>query len=244
MSAVVRTLSNQAPIADLGSINQRAGRQGESYVHRVYDSHRSLCDEGSVWTGVNATSETGISASVATQYSGTASAYVALRNTDTSDVTGKRIYPLYMKFRTVTAPASATRWLGVIDIDNVLTRFTSGGTAITPANANMTSNNASIAALNVGALTTVAISSAGRVIARPYFRSVIPVVGDDYLVVFGGDGINMANDVINGSNPCKATIVVPPVVLGASHVLTLSVFGASNSITGWATEFEIVWVER
>lgn len=246
MGKVARSISSIPVTLDTGVSDFRTGRWGDIIVSHSLFGAQGLADEGAIFVGVNPTSETGVSASVATAYSGTASGYVALRNTDSgSDVsTAKRIYPIYMKFRTVTAPASATRWLGVIDVDNVLTRFTSGGSTITPTNVNMASSNTCVGALNVGALTTVAGSSALRTISRPEFRPVIPVVGDTYVITFGMPSGSVGNDVLNGTNPVNAVYPAPPVVLAPNHVLVLSVFGASNSITGWAAEFEVCWAER
>lgn len=219
---------------------------GRLKIANYFYGSLASADEGQVFMGVNPTIGTGVSASVATQYSATASAYVSLRNSDTGtdgSGTAKRVIPLYMRFITVTAPASATAWSGVLEIDNVLSRFTNGGSSITPVNPNMVKSSTGIGKLDVGALTTVALSSSGRSLSRIRFRPVIPVAGDSYTIVFGAPESPEANDVVNGSNPCHASFLAPPIVLGPQHCMTLSVFGASNSITGWATEFEVVWLE-
>jgi hypothetical protein len=244
MSLTSRSLPTKR--ADAFSLDFSATPYGDVRVVNPLSGLQQACDEGAYFTAVNATSETGISASIATAYSATASAYVALRNTDAnSDASsGKRIFLDYIKMRCTVAPASATRWLGVIDIDSVLTRFTSGGTPITPANSNMAVNSTSIAAVNVGALTTVALSSAGRTVSRISFRTVIPVVGDTYIITFGGVDKPTGAGVVNGTNPQIITYNAPPVVLPANGVMCLSVFGASNAATGWAGEFEMGWLER
>ena len=247
MGKVARRIQSVPVTLDLGGSDVRVGRYGDTISSTSFYEALGLADEGSVWLGTNPTSESGISASVATAYSATASGFVSLQNRDSGSDSGvaKCIYPVYLKFRTVTAPASATRWLGVIDVDNVLSRYTSGGTAITPSNVNMNvSNTGSVATLNVGALTTVALSSGGRTFARPEFRPVIPVAGDTYIVSFGCPSGSVGNDALNGTNPVNAQYPCAPLVIGPGHTMVLSVFGASNAITGWAAEFEICWVER
>jgi hypothetical protein len=208
--------------------------------------YQEASDEGSYFTAVNATSGTGISASIATAYSATASAFVALRNNDSNPDSGagKRITLDYLKFTTRTAPASATNWFAVIDIDNVQTRFTSGGTVVTPQNPNMQANNTSVALLNVGALTTAALSASARTVGRIQFRTAIPVVGDTYVITFGGIDKPTGGGVINGSNAQLLTYNAPPVILGQNGVVCISVFGAANAVTGWNAEFEFGWVER
>ena len=246
MPKALRSLSSTAVTNDTNNVDFRGGRYGELAVNPVHSGIYAAADEGSVFGGYNPTIATGVTASVATQYSATASSYVSLRNSDTNSdaASGKRIYPLWMRFRTVTAPASATNWFGVIEVDNVLTRFTSGGSSISPVNLNIGASSTGIGKLDVGALTTVAVSSAGRSLTRLEFRSVIPVVGDEYYIIFGQPQGMPSNDVVNGTNPAHCSYLVAPVVLTPSSCLTLSVFGASNAITGWATEFEIVWMER
>lgn len=210
-----------------------------------YTGPQGVCDEGQYFVAVNPTSGTGISASIATAYSGTASAFIALRNNDTNtDVTGKRIMMDYIKMTIRTAPANATNWFAVIDVDNVQARFTSGGSAITPANANMASSTGSISLLNVGTLTTVALSGSGRTLGRIQFRTAIPVVGDTYIITFGGVDKPSGGGVLNGSNAQILTYSVPPMILNQNACMCVSVFGASNSATGMNAEFEMGWYER
>lgn len=204
-------------------------------------------DEGTYWTAVNATDNTAITSSIATAYSGTASAFLAIRNTDTNadSGTGKRIIMDYIKLITKTVPASATDWRAVIDLDNVLARFTSGGTAITPANSNSGVGATSIAAVNAGALTTVALTSSGRTLAREVVRAVIPVTLESYVFVFGGmDKSGRAGAVLNGTNPQSFVFNVPPATILQNGCLCLSLFGSSNAATAATYQVEIGWVER
>lgn len=207
---------------------------------------QQACDEGAYYTAVNATDNTAITASIATAYSGTASAFISLQNTDRNadSSSGKRIILDYIKLIAKTVPASATDWRFVVDIDNVLSRYTSGGTAITPQNSNMGANNNSIATLNAGALTTVALSSAGRTVSRGIIRSAIPVTLDTYIFTFGGIDKPSGGGVTNGANAQVLTFNCPPVVLQQNHTMCLSLFGTSNAATAATYQIEMGWIER
>jgi len=207
---------------------------------------QQACDEGTYYTAVNATDNTAITASIATAYSGTASTFISLQNKDSNpdSGSGKRIILDYIKLIAKTVPASATDWRFVIDVDNVLTRFTSGGTAITPANSNMGANNSSIASLNVGALTTVALSANGRTLSRGIIRSAIPVTLDTYIFTFGGIDKPSGGMITNGANAQVMTFNCPPAVLTQNSTFCLSLFGTGNAATAATYQLEMGWIER
>lgn len=207
---------------------------------------QQACDEGAYFTAVNATDNTAITSSIATAYSATASAFIAIRNNDSNaDVgQGKRIILDYIKLLLKTVPASAADWRAVIDVDNVQARFTSGGTAITPANANMASNSTSIALVNVGALTTVALSASGRTLGRSILRTAIPVTLDTSIFTFGGIDKPSGGGVLNGSAAQIITYNFPPVELSQNACFCLSLFGTSNAVTAATYQVEMGWIER
>lgn len=207
---------------------------------------QQACDEGTYFTAVNATDNTAITSSIATAYSATASAFIAIRNNDSNADAGagKRIILDYIKLITKTVPASATDWRAVVDVDNVQARFTSGGTAITPANANMASNSTSIALVNAGALTTVALSASGRTLGRSVMRAVIPVTLETYIFTFGGIDKPSGGFVINGTAPQVFTFNFPPCELAQNSCMCLSLFGTSNAATAATYQVEMGWIER
>lgn len=234
-SKVANALQNDTRIDNYGNV-----------LTEPLSCYQQACDEGTYFTAVNATDNTAITASIATAYSGTASAFIALRNADTNaDAgSGKRIILDYIKLITKTVPASAVDWRAVVDIDNVQARFTSGGTAITPANSNMATNTSSVALLNAGALTTVALSASGRTLGRAVMRAVIPVTLETYVFTFGGIDKPMGGGVINGTAPQLFTHNFPAVVLNQNACFCLSLFGSSNAATGASYQLEMGWIER
>jgi len=207
---------------------------------------QQACDEGTYFTAVNASDNTAITASIATAYSGTASAFIALRNNDSNPDagSGKRIVLDYIKLLLKTVPGSAADWRAVIDVDNVQARFTSGGTVITPANSNMQATSNSVALVNVGALTTVALSASGRTLGRAILRSAIPVTLDTTIFTFGGVDKPSGGGVLNGTAAQIITINCPPVILGQNACMCLSLFGTSNAATAATYQVEMGWIER
>lgn len=241
MSVVARAL----PSAVSEGVNKdtRSDLYGNMGVIDYAVNPKAMADEGSYFVGVNAASGTAITASIATAYSATASGFIALRNTAASGST-KRVYVDFIKLICAVAPVNATDWKAVVDIDTVLTRFTSGGTAITPKNANVGSSTAASALLNAGALTTVAISSAGISLGQTDLRRAIPVIGDEYLFVFGSPSNTSASIALNGTAPTKYVINYPPAVLPAQAALVLSLFGTAHDTTASQYFVQVGWSER
>ena len=242
---VQRVLPQRTVDGTLG-LDVRGDSYQSQYVSPVTWGALAAADEGAYFAAVNATDNTAITSSIATAYSGTASGFVALQNTDTGSDAGaaKRIYLDYIKLITKVVPANATDLRAVVDIDSVLSRFTSGGTTITPVNVNMTSNVTSIAALNVGALTTVALSSKGRTVSRNIVRGQIPLTLETITFVFGAVDKASAGYNVTSATPINASFVCPPVVLGPGHTLVLSLFGTAYAITASTYQIEMGWLER
>lgn len=241
MSVTRRTL----PSLSLEGVIQdfRSDAYGNLGINQFISGPIALADEGSYFVGVNAASGTAITASIATAYSATASAFVALRNTVASGGS-KRVYVDFIKLINAVVPAAATDWKCVVDIDTVLTRFTSGGTTITPANVNVGSSVAASAALSVGALTTVALSSAGISLGQATLRTAIPVVGDAYIITFGHKDQSLSGSTVSGTSAEVYTIPFPPAVLPAQAVLCVSLFGAAHATTASQWFVQIGWSER
>lgn len=245
MATVNRALPSKVQTPG-GYADSRADSYG-NVLNAPMSYYQQASDEGTYWTAVNATDNTAITGSIATAYSATASAFIALRNNDVNpdSGTGKRIILDYIKLITKTVPASAADWRAVVDVDTVQTRFTSGGTAITPANSNSGASGSSIALLNAGALTTVALTAAGRTLGREVLRGVIPVALESYMFMFGAvDKGGRAGAVINGTNPQTFNYYFPPCVLTQNACMCLSLFGTSNAATAVTYQVEMGWIER
>jgi hypothetical protein len=153
------------------------------------------------------------------------------------------IYLRAFKFMILTAPASATVWRYSMRSD-VVNRYSSGGSLITPVNPNLGYSLNSVAQLYVGAIVPSALpSSASRLVAAGYLDSAIPVVGDQYLIKFGNSAASM--DQLSGGTTAKnMTYVAPPLVIAPGTGIAFDWWGTSNSATAVVAEFEFLWKER
>ena len=238
------TTANTSTLPTRVSNNLQVDQHGDNYGNLFltpYTPMQNAAVEGTYYQGVNALPATAITSSIATAYSTTASAFFALRNTDTTG--GKSLYLDFIELQTLVAPASATEYQCVVDVDNVLTRFTSGGTAITPTNTNTNIGTTSIALLNAGALLTVALGGGGRNYGQTKLRTVIPVVGDSYILTFG-QSTPMSSALIGGTGPYLSTYQFQPVIVGPQGCMCLSLFGAGYAATAATYFFRMGWVER
>lgn len=218
----------------------RLGRYREEYNLSLIPTTHLLADEGSYFVTENPTPGTSIAMAVSATLSETSSYFLAIQNTAPSG--GVRIYPAYVKLTCEQAPASGTA-MQLFAKTDVLSSYTSGGTALTPACPNSDVSPGSVAKINFGALTTVARTGAARTVYNGQPRQVIPVVGDTYLINFGcvefaGPG------VLNGSNPQFIPVGAAPVIIGPQSCLLIGAFFPSNSATPAKFEVEIGHWER
>ena len=215
-----------------------------------YDDYATT-DEGGFFVASNPTVGTGITGTICVDDAATGSSthaqfapFVLLYNTQVvTNPNAYSIYPRYMKFMILTAPASATLWRYSFRMDSV-NRWASGGSLIVPINPNPASSRSSIAQLNVGAIVPTALPSASaRLVAAGYIDSAIPVIGDQYLLRFGNS--SMAMDQLNGGTVAKNMCYnVPPVIIPPGWGLAFDWWGTSNAATAIVAEFEMGWVER
>jgi hypothetical protein len=164
-----------------------------------------------------------------------------VRNKD-DVVTGKMIVPDYLKLICTAAGTggASTHLTVALDNDASNTRYTSGGSALTPVATNGRVGSPSIADVHFGALVTVA-GPGKRIVSNSIFRNVIPVVGDTYTLVFG-DSNPGQNPTVNGTNPGDFVEVAPGIMVPPSWAAWHSASGflrsrppargKSSSVTG------------
>ncbi len=212
--------------------------QGALYV---MPEELAMADAGAYYH-VGTVIGTPVAYSITTAFSATA-AYLILRNTASAG--GLRVYPDFIKLLCTTAPASATAMHFAITSDPT-NRYTSGGTAISAANGNMLTslNAAGIADLHIGVPTIAAAGANVRTVERGQLRTVIPVVGDQYVFQFGG--LPSQGNTLNGTSPQIIQYSVPPVVLapGGNHSMLLNLWFPANATTAPQFEVSVGWWER
>ena len=235
--------------ADAVQLQPRLTAYGDLVTVPIGIGVNSIADEGSYFNATNATIGTGIIHALTTAWSGTAALF-CLRNTDAEGA--KRINLDYIRLvtgATAIGMTAATSIEFAITIDNT-NRYSSGGTSITPVNANMDSSQATIAALNFGAVVLSAASGSVRTTTRgalPRRAAPAMVTGDQFMFDFGGSA-PPAVDTIGAAAPATAaaSFYIPsgPVIIGGGDSLNFHLWYPSGATTAPTFEFEIGWWER
>ena len=220
----------------------RQGRYGELLVYPVTQGTYPVSDEGSYFKTTNPTIGTGITAGITTAFSATA-AFFNIRNTDTVGTAAKRIYLDYITLICNTVPASSTSMQLAITIDNPATaRYSSGGTALTTACANMDLSTPSVANIHAGALVLTAASGSARTVARGVLRSAIPVLQDSIMIQFG-EAANVIG-TMGGTTAIATADDVGPIIIGPQQDLNVHIWWPGNATTAGIWELEAGWWER
>lgn len=219
----------------------RLSRFNETVVQAALGAKLTpLADEGSYFTATNATLGTALTGTAApTAFSAT----VALMSLYNSAATGgKSIYLDWLLLSPKAAGTNGTNFSFAMSGDRI-NRYSSGGTAITPVNPNMSSDATSLATLHVGAITAAAAGTSVRRLAHGILRTVIKVIGDQYLFTFGGSQPALAGIPLEGTTQAALHVPCPPVVLGPGHSWLFHEIAAAQSVAAtW--EFSMGWWER
>lgn len=239
LGAVNRSLPSVS--TDNTQAQMRLDRYGSPIVSTLLGSKLyPVADEGQYFTATNATLGTAITGTAApTAFSATV-ALMSLYNSATTN--GKRIYLDYLMLSPKAAGTNGTNFSYAMSGDRV-NRFSSGGSAITPVNVNMDSDAVSLATLNVGAITAAAAGTSVRRLSHGILRTVIKVIGDQYLFMFGNASPSLAGIPLEGTLQAALVIPCPPVVIGPGHSWLFHEMAASQSVAAtW--EFQMGWWER
>jgi hypothetical protein len=246
LDALLKGLVSRAlpqPLSDTSEARTRLTRYGELAVLPAIQKPHPLADEGAYFVATNPTPGSAITYAITTAFSDTVGAYFAIKNNDSASNTSyKRVYLDYIKLLVNTVPASATAVHYAIKVDNV-SRYTSGGSIITPVSTNMDiANTGTVAQMWAGALTLTAAGSSARIVARGTLRGVIPTINDSYVINCGGmdGGGSLASAAASG----RAVDSCPPIIIGPQQFALVHLWFPSNAATAGQFEFEVGWWER
>lgn len=219
-----------SPENDIVYKGARGSRYGETISMPIYGSKlNALADEGTYFLATNPTMGTGIAGIAASTSFDATEHLLHIRNTSTS----KRLYLDFIELNVTAAGANGTTTGFTMTADRGTTRYTSGGSTITPVNPNLASSETPECTFRFGALVTTAASADVRPLGNLLVRNVIKVVGDVYRFQFGdtgGGGMwQAAGASLNGTTTIAVSIPCPPVVLGENDQFLLSDWGASQS---------------
>lgn len=222
----------------------RFGRLGEQYVLPGYKGRYVHAASGNYFVAKNPTNGTGIAGIAATGAFSDAESLMVVTNTSSAGE-GKYIFLDYLKIRATAAGTDGTDHLWVAKIDDV-TRYTSGGSAITPVNTNMDSTNTFPGTVHFGALVTASAGTNARLVGSGTLRITIIVVGDTFTFNYGGDTAVIPNTVAVGADSTNLVhrgVAHAPIVLGPGDCYVLSLYAASQSAAS-SYEFELgMWSE-
>lgn len=241
-----RTTAIRRPTAipdGTNGINSRADEYGEGMVVPVLPERYALAKEGSYYTFTNPTIDTGVGYGVMAAYAVTTPAFHVANTAPTG---GRTIYLDYLHLRPTVAPASATNWKIVIDVDTS-TRLTSisGGASRPVNNVNpffpINDFEGLVYAFTAGTVITVAAAQSVRTIYHFTLAQAIPVVQDEYLITFG-TGFEMG--LAHTATITKKYASCPPVVIPPGCSASIHMYGASNAITGMSAEYDGGLVQR
>lgn len=226
-------------------ISPRFGKYKENFALNLLNGQYALADEGTYFVGTNPTISTAIAfgGAAITAYTDT-TAGLTIYNKDI--LGGKNIYVDYIKLllqtiATGTLAAPFQRY--VFTLDPLSTRYTSGGSLITPVNPNGAAGQTSIASVHFGACVTVALSTNGRLIDSGCYRSATQVANDTYTWDFGG-----VEKVSGGNSLALATagtflFTAPPIIIPPGWVFAMQQFCGGQTAAP-AFEFGLGWWER
>lgn len=235
--------------ADAAQLQPRLSAYGDMLTIPISHGTYGLADEGCYFNAVNATPGTGIIHALTTAFSSTAALF-CLRNTDAEGA--KRLYLDYVRLTTgatAIAMTAATSIELAVTIDNT-NRYSSGGTALTPVNANMDSSGATIASLTFGAVVLAAASGSVRTITRaalPRRAAPAMVTGDQFLFNFGcvdAPAISVAGAAAPATAATQFYCPLGPVVIGGGDSINFHLWYPSGATTAPTYEVELGWYER
>lgn len=230
----------------------RGSPYGDLYTMPVLPEAQVAADEGTFWTVTNPTPGTGI-ATITTQTTLVDTApYILFKNSwGVADGARKRIIAKWLRL-TCTAPGtSSTALRFATKTDQAGSRYTSGATVIVgnkvtgatnqPANTNADITGTSGIQLYAGPVVAVAAANP-TLIDAVTARLTIPVIGDSFLLVFGGNeaggpGFSVPATIAQFAIP-MAPWVVGPQEWGAFHLWQPAMTVAA------AYEFTFGYVER
>lgn len=230
-----------APAYTEGTLNPnpRNSRYGEaSVVGLGFKTATQHADEGSYFVATNPTPGTGIVMGAAvTSYVETTPFFLVTYAT----TSGRRLYFDFLKLVCTVAGVAGTSLNATVAIDNAAARYTSGGTAITPVNPNMDDSNTAEGKVYAGALVAAAAANK-RLLWSDILRVVIPVIGDTYLIEFGGPTA-LSSIASAGTAVAQVAKQAPPVILGDGDNASIVLWLPSQS-TGSAYELTFGFTER
>lgn len=268
---VARMLAMQPPSPEgVNGGPLRSSPYNEMYVIPALSKKYPSVDGGEYRTATMLPGATALQLGISATFAATAAA-IAFQNSTAVKAHNKRCYLDYIRMLVITAPASATNWLGAIVLDSkdrtptTISNGAGGSGPGTPAtvtaykstvfNPNMDDTESQTVGVPffplsaaAGAPPTVPApgQNARTIEGNISIRAQIPVAGDEYILDFGAD--NSPSSALVTAAPAGASRVVVPVpgcIVGPQQWALLHMWGLSNAAAGIAfAGLSMGWWER
>jgi hypothetical protein len=211
----------------------------EVAVVSLYPDFKAAGDEGSYLSGTNPTFGVGVAGPNAAAFSATSAVLSLLNKAGTG---GVRTYLDYVRLILTAIPTAGTRFDVAVTMDTIA-RATAG----TPIVDVVDNTDAQTQSSVTQALYTPTVAAAGpnvRQVARATLKVATPVVGDEYLLVFGT--VEKAGGIVASTTVAgRYVIPMPPITLGGGGFQTalLHLWSVTSSAAP-SFEYEIGLIER
>ena len=203
----------------------RASRYGEQVVQPIGGDRYPLVDESSYYIATNPTPGTAIAGIIAANGYDDTEALLYLENTHAT----KHIYLDYLHLICKVAGVNGTDFGYAIDVATTAT-YASGGSAITPVCTNREGEleNKAPVIMYFGAVVTTT-GTTEKIMSHGQLLTTIKVIGDHYLLAFGGKPLAPATQIMEGTAQRSVQKSCPPIIVPPGYGLSFRDFATSQS---------------
>jgi hypothetical protein len=249
-----RTLPQAVPNPGSGEGEKiRSGLYGELYALGIWPTKHLLADEGAYFIATNPTIGTGVAHALVTAFTNTAALFY-IKNLFSPGPTAKRIYLDYLRLILTAAPTAGVSLDFLVQLDTTARVPTANNVQVVPVNVNSDDVNAlgknliDLEAFNAGSLTVPAPGNSAINVCRARIPTGINVVGDEYVVQFGGpsqmDSGSPPLTAIRAAQPARMVTHAPPVIIGPGQAAIIYRWSPTEATAAPSYEYELGLVAR
>jgi hypothetical protein len=196
-----------------------------------------LAASGNVYTAINTTPGTAIVGHAAPTTLDKTKALLHLYNGGS-----KIIQPIGLRLKLENAGTAAVTVAFTQELDKGPTRYSSGGSEITPVGTNLSSGSSG-AKMYFGAATLITSTGAARLVGHARYRNVIGVVEDTYLFSWGAPASGPITNLTTLSTGVSSIgINYPAIVINPGEQFAIYQWAGSQS-AGYQFEFQFDFLE-
>lgn len=220
----------------------RIAQYGENINSPLGAKGLALVDEGSCFVATNPTPGTGIATIAAPTTLVDTAPFLLIQNGNPVSSVKTRIYLEQLKITCTAAGTGGTSIRYAVKTDTSGNRYTSGGSIIVPQCTNRDSDRSSMARIYAGAVVASAATDA-RLLGHGLLRPVIPVIGDVYVISFGGCDASSTALITSGVAITNVVAGHPAVAIGPGQWAAIHLWLPAQTVAS-SYEFELSYTER